>query len=187
MNNYNNFWDIYIKKRIKIKTPDKIFDTFADYVKKNSLILDIGCGAGIDSKELFDRSFKVIGIDNSRKMIRYAKINNPNLDFLVMDLNNVFFSKKINSIWCRSVLQQYELSDLKSIIKSFRNDLKKEGILYFSIPIIDGRSKERFELIKTNEFKLSDILNIVERDFQVMKIIIEKYNYSWYNFFCKGF
>jgi len=100
-----------------------------------------------------------------------------------MDLNNVFFSKKINSIWCRSVLQQYELSDLKSIIKSFRNDLKKEGILYFSIPIIDGRSKERFELIKTNEFKLSDILNIVERDFQVMKIIIEKYNYSWYNFF----
>lgn len=53
-----------------------------------SIILDIGCGTGNHVAELNHKGYKSIGLDNSDAMIKKAKENYPNFDFVQGDANN---------------------------------------------------------------------------------------------------
>jgi 2-polyprenyl-3-methyl-5-hydroxy-6-metoxy-1,4-benzoquinol methylase len=74
---YNKIARDYFKARDQFKS-HKYLEQLNKLLKPNSLILDIGCGAGKPIDEfLADRGHRVIGIDISGKMIEFACRNFP--------------------------------------------------------------------------------------------------------------
>lgn len=65
------------------------------YFKKNSSVLDIGCGAGRTTVPLFNKGYKVTGIDVTPKFIELAKEsaekNNTPIDYKVGDACSLEF------------------------------------------------------------------------------------------------
>jgi len=73
-----------------IKKFPELYDYLADIVKKNiskkvknPVVMDLGCGPGLLTQTIFERisNVKVIGIDKSEKMLKFAKENNENTNF----------------------------------------------------------------------------------------------------------
>ena len=63
-----------IAETIEVK---KALNRFVKLLLKRARILDIGSGTGRDSRFLFEKGFRVIGIDFSKKMIEEARKINP--------------------------------------------------------------------------------------------------------------
>ncbi|MFA5302912.1 MAG: class I SAM-dependent methyltransferase [Candidatus Nanoarchaeia archaeon] len=187
VNNYDNFYKEYIDKRLILKTPSIIFDKFKSYLNDYSSVLDIGCGMSLDSFELSKINLNIVGIDNSIKMLSYAKNIHNNLNLILMDFNNLAFSNKFNSIWCRNVLQHYCLSDFEKNILNMSNFLEKNGILYFSVPINSNIKKknESITFVKIFQYDYDKIETILKKKFEINDIFIEHLKLDWYNFFCK--
>ena len=66
-------------------------EKFALLVKKNGgrRILDLGCGSGFQSKQLFEAGLEVVGLDLSLGMIHEAKKRVPKAKFVVGDITKM--------------------------------------------------------------------------------------------------
>lgn len=83
---YNKIAKEYFKARDQFKS-HKYLEQLNLSLKLNSLILDIGCGAGKPIDEfLVKHGHRVIGIDVSKKMIGLARKNVPEGNFEVKDM-----------------------------------------------------------------------------------------------------
>lgn len=89
-------WSVFRKT-----TPiNKCIVDFANHLKPNARVLDVGCGSGYPiSSYLSKQGFQVTGIDIAEEMIKEAKqLNLPNATFLVEDILNFKSEKKYDAI-----------------------------------------------------------------------------------------
>lgn len=96
-------------------------------LEKYPRILDLGCGKGVISNELYKRNKgEVIALDLSSKMIEYAKnrINNPHITFINADFYEFNDEKKFDAIVCFDAYPHF--MDVAGFIKK-ANDLLKIG------------------------------------------------------------
>lgn len=147
-----------------------ILDLFGDV--RDKYILDAGCGQGYFSKILHDSGAKVIGLDDSKKLIDIAKSKNESLKFIRHNLKNdlPFDNNKFDVVLCNMVLMDFDPID--SAIKEFSRVLKNNGELIFSIihPIFSSgkASKTFFEkiFIKTPHYKISTYKTSERKDWR---------------------
>ena len=149
-------------KNITIETYDKSFKSYKELtknkhaaemskdfiklLKKNSLILDLGCGPGRDAKIFSNNGFKVIGIDLSKKMINECKKNVKNADFYLMDICDLKFKNNyFDGIWASASLLHVPKKEILKALKESYRVLKKEGIMYVSV------KKGKGETLKPDE------------------------------------
>ena len=66
----------------------KFYDCFAEAGTIKPKILDLGCGAGYDTKILDGLGAKVKGVDMSEKLIHIARLNVPECKFFVGDIRD---------------------------------------------------------------------------------------------------
>ncbi|GAB1402250.1 methyltransferase domain-containing protein [Elusimicrobiota bacterium] len=99
-------------------------------LKKEDIILDIGCGTGILIKSIKQKykNIKITGIDFAQNMIDQAVKKFPDTDFIVSDvaclpLINASFSKVV----CLNAFPHFE--DKFKAIKEMARVLKKDGFL----------------------------------------------------------
>lgn len=108
-----------------------IQDTFLSYLKPNAKILDLGCGAGRDTKYFLDKGYKVDAIDGSKQMCleasRYTGIQVIQMNF--HDLNAV---NEYDGIWACASLLHIPSLELPQIFQHIFKALKNNGILYVS-------------------------------------------------------
>ena len=74
-------------------TSDEIYQQYKAWtdeilfsLKKDSSVLDLGCGCGLPSTKLLSKTFNVIGVDISPVQIRWAKNLVPNATFVCGDI-----------------------------------------------------------------------------------------------------
>lgn len=123
-------------RKIITETADVIIalNKFIRLLPKQARVLDLGSGTGRDSRFLFERSFRVVGIDFSKNMIQEAKKINPLIDYRMMDLERIKFGKNsFNGIWANASLHHIPKVHLKKIIKNIYNILKDGGIFFIKI------------------------------------------------------
>ncbi len=113
-------------------------------IKSNQKIVDIGCGSGKITAALAKRvqAGKVIGLDLSRKMVRYARKQYEllkNLMFIEMDAEALQFSDQglkqfdydwVVSFWTLSWIKQHE-----KVISGIANCLKEGGSIFLIVPL----------------------------------------------------
>lgn len=100
-------------------------------------IIDLGCGPGNSTRVLKSRfpDAYIIGADNSANMIERARADNPDLEFLIMDITGDLseMSGKFDVVFSNACLQW--LPDHATLLPKLFGLLRKGGVLAVQIPM----------------------------------------------------
>ncbi|MCJ7646135.1 methyltransferase domain-containing protein [bacterium] len=104
-------------------------------LRKNSKILDVGCGAGVMAKKVANRGYEIFGMDYSYNMIKKAKaVCNTKSDIIFFqgDIESLPFKSSVfDMVLCLGVIS-YLKSENKALHEMSRV-LKPDGTLILSI------------------------------------------------------
>lgn len=137
-NMYNKYADIYIAKR-KVRSKSFYNLYLSDYqllkqlkpIIKNKMTLDIGCGDGTFTNELFKLGAKIQGVDISEKLIEYAKQHYKKINFNVVNASKLNFNNRSFDIVVSNLMIHY-FKELKPLFNEISRVLKPGGIFLFS-------------------------------------------------------
>lgn len=118
-----------------------ILDEFINFKNKKKFeVLDYGCGEGTNVIYLSKKyGFNSFGVDISESSIKECKKkikqnkNNFRLINVKPNIKDNFFKRKFDLIISIQTLYYYSNSDLNLRLESFRNMLKPNGYVYFSM------------------------------------------------------
>ncbi|MCL2157571.1 MAG: methyltransferase domain-containing protein [Methanobrevibacter sp.] len=126
-------------------------------LKRNELILDLGCGDGVLTEQLslLVPNGKVIGIDASMGMIQTAKkCKKDNLSFIPMDINDMAFINDFDIIFSNAAL--HWVKNHEKLLKNSLAALKPNGIIRWNFAG-EGNCSNFFDIVKSvmneNEYK----------------------------------
>jgi ubiquinone/menaquinone biosynthesis C-methylase UbiE len=158
-----NYWNLRAKKKALKCTNDEFLEIseikrIVSIIKKNSRVLDVGCGDGELLRVLKKKlNIKGVGIDFSKELINEAKKNSKNIKFYCEDMTNISNLKKILQkkfdyiITKRSIQNLTSWKDQKKFINQLNLFCKKTT----SILLFESSSTA---LSKINNFR--KILNL---------------------------
>lgn len=158
-NKIKNFWDERAREyqqQGNATSPDMIdreleIENIGKYIKKNTKVLDIGCGNGYSTIKFARReNIEITGMDYSDKMIEQANIVLSNLnsnlkkrvrfqagDILKMDSKENFDIV----ITCRCLINLINFNEQKAAIKNIFRALRKDGLYIMCENTLDGLNK----------------------------------------------
>jgi tellurite methyltransferase len=105
------------------KRPAKFLLENLHYLPPRGLALDVAMGSGRNANILVSRGLSVIGVDISVTAVHFAKVNNPGIAAVVMDLNSFQFPSHLFEI----IINFYYLQ--RNLLKDFPRLLKPGGIV----------------------------------------------------------
>lgn len=116
------------------ETQELLFKTF----KKNSKLLEIGCGSGRDASFMTKKNYDLIGIDGSKNMIDEAKKIHPELSNKLFHKtlpNDLQFDIKFDGIYSIATLMHLSKGDLEKTILKIYDLLNPTGKFLMSISL----------------------------------------------------
>lgn len=128
---YNS--DLLVQKYWQQRKTDEIKNCLE--IKNDDVIVDIGCGSGVQIRETGASSAKLaIGVDLSRNAISYAKTKKiPNTDYIIADAEKLpFKSEAVNKIICAEIIEH--LMNPDDMILEVKRVLKKDGEIVITTP-----------------------------------------------------
>lgn len=145
------YWDSVSQKK-EFTTPFQVGE-FSKYVKKDSIILDVGCGYGRTLDELYHTGYRnLIGIDFSKGMIERGKQQFPYLDLRVKKDTKISLpDASIDAIILFAVLTCIRTNEeQEELLTEIKRVLKPQGILYVNDFLLntDERNLLRYEKFK---------------------------------------
>jgi SAM-dependent methyltransferase len=169
-------WDkvasLYQDKFMDLDLYNDSYDIFCQLLeKRNSDILEIGCGPGNITKYIVSArpDSKIVAIDVAPNMIKLAKLNNPTVDFKVMDCRNInTLVGKFDGIICGFCVPYLSIEDSFKLIKDGSHLLNKGGLLYFST-IKGDYNQSGFEAGSTGDFSYVYYYNEVHFQNELIK------------------
>ena len=105
---------------------------FADLIRPQGDVLDLGCGAGNAARAFHAMGFKVTAFDGSEGMLaqisKIAEITTVCSDFDGLDMVNAF-----DGIWANFCLQHVPRTELPAVLDRVTNALRADGWLLIGI------------------------------------------------------
>jgi len=154
------------KMRKLIQNPKKIL---SPYIKKNMVVLDMGCGPGfftIEISEMLNGTGKVIAADLQEDMLfkleeKIKKFKLNNIELHKAEKDSINLKEKVDFILVFYML--HEVPNQKNFINELKDLLKDHGKILISEPKF-GVTKKSFEksvdLIKDSGFTIIETPNI---------------------------
>ena len=170
---------------------------YKKYLKPKAMLIDCGCGLGANSIPLSKYGYKILGIDNNKQIIKYARINNRKFNgkvkFKVMDIFKIdkYFKKdSFDACIHGGVIEHFPKKQIPRILKK---QLKVAPLIIFFSPIntkttlkfygVKNPTKSRvyFDGVYRNLWKPSYWINNVLKGFNVIEYKISKSHPIIYN------
>lgn len=109
----------------------KIFEKFYD---KKYAVLDLGCGNGRLLTFLKKKGYKsYLGVDQSVELLKFAKINYPEEDFMAHDFSKkIMFKKKFDAIFLIASLHHIPPELQKKTLEYCKSYLNKGGYIFMT-------------------------------------------------------
>ena len=121
---YNKLGEKYLSDSIKAVSPERL--PFLKKLDKNSIILDVGCGGGRDSKFFVQKGLKVFGVDVSDVLVKIARKEVPNAKFACGDILDIKLKpNSFDGIWAEAILLHLKRKDVLKSVRKFYKILKK--------------------------------------------------------------
>lgn len=98
---------------------------------KTSTVLDLGCGNGALTKALQEKGYAVKGMDASRELLRIARKNYPDIEFVQGDATHFECSEPFDVIFSNAVFHWIDKERQQDMLQCIYNALKKDGQLVF--------------------------------------------------------
>lgn len=98
-------------------------------------IIDIGCGPGNSTQVLINRwpNAAITGLDNSQEMIKKAKCDYPDQEWIHADITTFEAEIKYDILFSNAVIQW--IPNHKSLMKKFHDMLCEDGLIAVQIPL----------------------------------------------------
>jgi SAM-dependent methyltransferase len=167
---YNREWTAFSRRIFPV-----LKQIAGDKLPDEAKILDICCGTGQLAKVLTEKGYRVTGIDGSKEMLRYARKNAPEAEFILKDVRAFRLPPTFNASFCTfdSLNHIMVLKELYQVFKNVYNCLVNSGIFIF-----DMTTQKHFET-KQKGFKdvqeTLDFLYTVRCDYNEEKKISESF------------
>ena len=133
---WNKVASLYEDKFMNLDLYNDSYDLFCKLInKKDAHILEIGCGPGNITKYIVSSrpDFKIQAIDVAPNMIKLARINNPTVEYKVMDCRLIkMISEKFDGIICGFCIPYLSAEDSSKLITDCYHLLNNNGLFYFS-------------------------------------------------------
>lgn len=112
-------------------------------LKPGAAVLDLCCGTGQFTQQIAEKGFDVAGLDASGEMIRFAKINAPEVRFTVADAREFSLDRKFQAVYSvfESLNHIPDLAGLEQVFACVRQHLEPKGAFLF-----DLNREEAFQL-----------------------------------------
>lgn len=118
-------------------------------VKKNSRILDVGCGTGEIAEYVAHFGYEVVGLDINKEAISQNSTRNTKVEYVLGDANErlPFESESFHGVILAFILVNIlPSSKRKLLIKEITRILKKDGIIWVNEPIFSKDYEQRYAL-----------------------------------------
>ncbi|GLI55305.1 tellurite resistance [Propionigenium maris DSM 9537] len=118
------------------------YEKFQEYLKKDSHILDLGCGSGRDSRYFIDNGYRVTSADYSEEMVKRAS-ELTKQQVIHLDMTEMDFKDEFDAIWaCASVLH-IPMKMIPKVLTNCYTALKANGVLYLSFKYGEGEIQRK--------------------------------------------
>lgn len=172
----------YLAERLYPETVPKIallshlfkYEFIKNFINRDKLVLDVGCGCGYGSNYISNSAKSIIGIDKSKEAINYAKSHYKKPKFLVMDACNLKFKKDhFDIVVSFDVIEHVD--DYRKFLTSIKRVLKNKGIFIVATP---NRMRKEAKYNKrgyrnpfhTKEFTFTEFCSALKEFFDVTEI-----------------
>jgi SAM-dependent methyltransferase len=117
---------------------DGVFPMFesllSKYVSQSGQILELGCGTGHLAKQLQEKGYQVTGLDQSEAMLKYARLNSSESQFIVGDIHSFKFPPTFHGVISTSVFNHVmSLADLITVFGHVYQALLPNGVFIFNL------------------------------------------------------
>lgn len=142
------YWNSVSEKK-EFTSPIQL-ENFEKYIKKDSRILDVGCGYGRTLDELYRNGYhNLIGIDFSSGMIARGKRQFPYLDLRIKEDDKIVLpDASVDAVILFAVLTCIRTNEeQEQLVSEIKRVLKPQGILYVNDFLLntDERNLSRYE------------------------------------------
>ncbi len=130
----------WYKEKIQSKVLEKFYNCYADVGTTRPKLLDLGCGAGYDSKALAGMGAKMVGIDISEELIKIAKEQVAKAKFFTGSITDPFDKLGVfDGIVCLATIMHVDVAQMHNTFANMAKALKKGGLVLLSA--FDGTGK----------------------------------------------
>ena len=130
-------------RRATFLRPESLAPFLAE-VAKGGLILDWGCGSGIDLSYIIEAGFSAVGVEASPAMAALANQNAQSAQ--VVQKNGLFYSPKPNEfdgIWINESLNHFPAEQAQRVIAECFKAIKPNGVLGLVVKSGEGFYEDR--------------------------------------------
>lgn len=116
-------------------------DQLCSRLAPSALVLDLGCGPGFDSAAMRQRGHRVLGIDLSQGMIRFARRQYPG-PYIQADMRHLPLGQKLDAVWAAASLLHLTAADFPVALGECFRILKSGGYLSLHLKAGEGENWE---------------------------------------------
>jgi len=123
--------EIFLKQwgRKRYKRPPLLRE-LADMLPRQAWLLDLGCGAGQDARYLTTRGYRVIGLDRTMPLLRFAKERAPVVPFVLADMRALpVQTGRLDGIWAAASLMHVSKLAARKVLVTLRDCVRPNGLL----------------------------------------------------------
>lgn len=151
---------------------------FLGHLKQGASILELGCGAGQDSRYMLDRGFDVTPTDGTPEIAaEAAKLLQRPVPVLLFE--DIAAQQFYDGIWANACLLHVPRPALPAIIGKIHAALKSSGVFYASFKAGNGEGRDKFD--RLYNYPSAHWLREVYEHYDWQQIIIENMTGSGYD------
>ena len=156
---FNQIADTYSEE---FNEPSQYTATLIRMLPKDSRVLDLGCGPGVETEHLVTNGFNVHTVDGAINMIQLAKERTPSATFETADIRELDYGQEqYDGIIALYSLTYIPKLDIPKLFSKLVKSLKPSGLFLISLHI--GSSQE-LELDEPLDPNLRIFLNIFSKE-----------------------
>jgi len=123
-------------------THRQFIEKFLERLEAQSFLLDAACGAGRYDEMLIEAGHRVLGVDQSARMLARAREyfpleRFPELHYMKVGLQEMEFEAEFDGAICMDAFEHVSPEDWPGILARFQKALKPGGLLYVTVESAD--------------------------------------------------
>lgn len=131
---YNKIAEDWFKDHTKDTWWQEGTEKFLSALPQGATVLDVGCGAGVKSRYISEKGFKVTGIDFSEKMIEIARRESPDIPFAIVDVYELeTYSNTFDGVFAQAVLLHIPKNRIREVLSKLKDKVNSNGLLYIAV------------------------------------------------------
>ena len=130
---YSDEFESHLIGNLKYQGPQTLYLAVQEFLSKNMVALDIGCGTGLMGKFLKAHTSNLIGIDISQKMLDLAKLKHIYDELILSDANSFLENCKVEFDLVVAVDVFIYIGDLSFTFSRLKNLIRKSGLFCFTV------------------------------------------------------